>query len=652
MTDHRFTLSFKLITCQGCGVSRIRGVSCADCGARARPWEVDPELQRRQTLMQELMLVLAARDTNQAPASVFDFIQDHIFDRIGSWISQFLHSLAEAVESKYRNTGSLRDAVTEFLELSTLIQNGSPTRPFVRAHVAARQVVDLGRSLIEEYLSALQSSTPIEAQRHADAAQSNLDELAAVADGLSSWLSRFEVLSAPAEVGESLGALVSDAMSQSSTRDLVELDRSFRARLESATGLAVEPGLGVTYAMYSSLASVYFDENRFHSSLHGYVDLLLHNPERLDAILKNETFVRDIKRVELELFDSAMACQRILVETRLARQAARSIVELHGTLVESAGLIVCSSILVATGRKTAAYESLRRKNATELLTSAQSHPDLAPLLLGLDGHLRTAQAHRGITYHDDHITTDMKSGQHEYTFDELVDKTYAAMESMLAALLSIRLIASTMGAEFDDSLRLQALGMTSAEIAEFTLRSFGHSCDVSLQAGDDLVIELDAAGAEGLSPALGALTAHLDEEVLTFVVHISGHPELRCAVGAYRAFQMATDEFEKLLALMRIQAAWTGREPEEGLNLARLRKWSAVQASEIIDQELGSQIRILRSLREFARDFGDDDLASALTSLIRIRRLEGTPTAAGEAEMKDLRRIIDWGQASVDFDLI
>jgi hypothetical protein len=449
-----------------------------------------------------------------------------------------------------------------------------------------------------------------------------------------------------------LGALISDAMTQSETGDLVNLDGYFRAQLENAAGFPVEPGLGVTYAMCCSLASVYFDEARFNSTLIGYVDLLYQNAGHLAANVRSEAFASDIKRVELELFDSAIACQRILVSSRLARQSARAVVELHGTLVETAGLIVCSSLLVATGRKTATYESLRRKNATELLTSAQSQVDLAPLLLGLSSHLRTAQAHRGIIYHDDHIATDIKSGQQQFTFDELVDNTYAAMESMLAALLAIRLIASKIGVEFDDSLRLQALGMTAVEIAEFTLRAFGHSCNVSQPADDEILIELEASRPKGVTPALGALTANLDQQTLTFVLQIPGGSELRCPVSAYRAFQAEIDEFGKQLAIVRIQDAWTDPTNQRLLNQAQLRKWSAFHASEISDQELGDQIRILRSIREFARDFGDAELAATLTALIKLRRLESTQAPTGEPEMAALRTIIDWRQTSIDFDLI
>jgi ribosomal protein L32 len=126
-TDHRFSRSFRLITCQGCGASRIRGVSCADCGASPRSWEVDPELQRRQAMVQQLTLVLAAPDTPQPSATVFDFAQDRIFERIASWLGDFLRSLAESAESKYRNTGPLRDAIGDFLELQSFIRASPPS---------------------------------------------------------------------------------------------------------------------------------------------------------------------------------------------------------------------------------------------------------------------------------------------------------------------------------------------------------------------------------------------------------------------------------------------------------------------------------------------------------------------------------------------
>jgi hypothetical protein len=42
-----FLLSFRQVQCD-CGIVRISGVTCADCGASPAPHEADPKLQRRR----------------------------------------------------------------------------------------------------------------------------------------------------------------------------------------------------------------------------------------------------------------------------------------------------------------------------------------------------------------------------------------------------------------------------------------------------------------------------------------------------------------------------------------------------------------------------------------------------------------------------
>lgn len=178
----------------------------------------------------------------------------------------------------------------------------------------------------------------------------------------------------------------------------------------------------------------------YERKLRRAVEVLALAAEPLTEVLASPDFGDDLRRLQLELFDSGVACQRSIAEATHIRQAARAVVELHASMVESAGVLVGAPLLTAAGQKTAPYASLRRGNATGLVSDAQKNADIAGLFAGLDTHVRTAQAHRRITYGDAAVGTDLKSGQREYDYDGLVDMTFEAMESILAGLMAIKIV--------------------------------------------------------------------------------------------------------------------------------------------------------------------------------------------------------------------
>lgn len=421
-------------------------------------------------------------------------------------------------------------------------------------------------------------------------------------------------------------------MERSGAPGLIDLDANFRSQLSVLLGLDVSPGVGVLYAVHSSIADIYFERDHYDALLRGFVDVLRSNDGVLVNLLRDERFRSDLRAAELEVFDSAVACQNALNNGTLVRQIARAVVEMHGSMVESVGRVFCSALLLAVGRKSAAYEKLRHGNATELLSAAQSDARIGPLLLGLDSHLRTAQAHRGITYGTDELATDLKSGQRVYPYSDLIDRTYLGIESTLAALMAIYICADRLGVDVTESSRLSQLGVSIEDLTQFMLLSFGHPCETVHVDGGALVIQLGASDANHLSPALGAIVAQLvDVEVTEFAIRLSSGRELRCPVEHYRNFSDAVDEFDKQAALIQIQAAWHDDSGSQLFTVAHLRKWVAAQVAANDELGLVEQIRRLRVLRGVAGEFGDEDAVTALTAVVRMTRIKaagGVPPAS------------------------
>jgi hypothetical protein len=566
-----------------------------------------------------------------------------VFSNLADWLPMFLSALRDDGVEDYREWRRTRAAIVEFNEISAVVSEATAVRPLITPLNISRRIIAAGRSAIAQYVAALAANTPAAAQSAAAGAQAQIDKMAELAGELNSWQERAERLGEAGDVASILHSLLQDGMEQSGADGLIDLDSNFRSQLNVLLGLDVSPGVGVLYAVHSSIAGIYFERDHYDALLNGFVNLFLLNDGVLVNLLHNERFRSDFRAAELEVFDSAIACQNALNSGTIVRQIARAVVEMHGSMVESVGRVLCSALLLAVGRKSAAYEKLRHGNATELLSAAQSDARIGPLLLGLDSHLRTAQAHRGITYRTDELATDLKSGHRVYLYSDLVDRTYLGIESTLAALMAIYICADHLGVDVSESSRLSQLGVSIEDMTQLMLLSFGHPCEDVDVDGGTLVIQLGASDANHLSPALGAIVAQLvDVEVTEFAIRLNSGRELRCPVEPYRNFSNAVDEFGKQAALIEIQAAWHDDSGSQLFTVAHLRNWIAAQVAENHELELAEQIRRLRVLRGVAKEFGDDAAVTALTAVMRMTRIKAAGGVPPATDIETFSLFLEW----------
>jgi hypothetical protein len=99
------------------------------------------------------------------------------------------------------------------------------------ARSRAQEILRVGEQLIEEYLSALEATTPLEAQRHAATAQALLDELGSVASEISHDFEKAAKLTHAASPAESVSALVEIALSEAGAADVLSLEAAGLERL-------------------------------------------------------------------------------------------------------------------------------------------------------------------------------------------------------------------------------------------------------------------------------------------------------------------------------------------------------------------------------------------------------------------------------------
>jgi hypothetical protein len=654
MTRHEFKLSFSLIECAGCGGQRVRGVACADCGRRPAGWEVDVKLQRRQAVAEEVLA--AARGGNPEPSVGQGRDLEGPLDvpaAVAPWLAGFLGALQEATKCDFRTIESLRASVQELFELRSAMRRLEPKRPFGRPHSLAQQIVAGLGSLIDEYLAAFKAATPLAAQRHAEAGQRVLDNLADRAHELAKWMERQAGLDEASSVAESLAFLIADAAGRAEVDTLLELSRHHEAHLADLLGAEVDPEVALSYALQSSVVELFLDPDEYTSKLKLAVKALATGSDALDRLLSDSNFQTDFRRLELDLFDSAIHCQHAIASARLPRQAAKAVASLHKSLVEAAGRTAAAPLLTAVGAKSKSYSKLRQDNATQLIRLTRDQPALAGLLGGLDTHLRIAEAHSGITYGDNSLTTDVENGSATYAYDDLADATFEAMESCMAVMLAVRQTMSTRGITSDQQTGLAALGLTDQEIVDVSLRAFGTEVLAAQVTAGRLVIDVPDDRPQGISAPLAATLSSVSPDAVGVVeLRFPGGQRWEINASAYRDRSPDDDDFLKQVSYVRVQAEWRSAEGNRWLSADAFRKWTAVQAGEALGFELRPKMSRLRVLRQLAVDLDATDVADSLASLMSLVRTQAMEQSASPNEIAALDAIRTWADLKVDVVLV
>lgn len=571
---------------------------------------------------------------------------------ISTWLEDFWAALHVATKSEFRNSEALRESVRELSRLRNDLARTDAARPFARAVRAAQAMADTCAAMVQHYLRAIVAGTPLAAQDEADSAQQSLNELAIQGEALMDWLDRQETLSRAESLQESLGLLVADCFAATSTGSLLDLAKHFQAQLADVAGGEPGPDAAISYGLNAAFVDLFLSPEEFHRKVRGGVELLLAADERIQRMLSDAEFQADAQRLRLELFDSGVACQSAIAKASHPRQSARAVVELHATLVEAAGMVLALPYLTAAGQKNAPYTALRRGNATEHLQRAHDNPVIADLLAGMDGHLRTAQSHRAISYGEQQLTTDLKSGQKSYQYSDLIDATFLAVESALAGLMAIQLVCSTNCWIEPDDTGLDALGFSPMEAADFLLTSFGFPHSSTRMDGETLKVAPQGS-IVGFTVAVGALLPSMTTGSFNAIqVTTQDGTTWRSPVEPYEMFRSASDDFAKQVALMRVQWSWRSDDGFPWLPAEALRKWTATQITETLDLESHERFRRLLLLRKLADEVGAQDVANLVRSHVRLARLQLVGQAAGEPERAALETVISWATSDVDFELI
>ncbi|MGW3399462.1 hypothetical protein [Streptomyces hydrogenans] len=642
MTSYAFKLSYSQISCQGCGISRIRGVDCPDCGHRPQPWEIDTAGRARRDAADQARNLLAQPVTPlpNGPLGVPETLHAALFKRLATWCSGFFTAVAEAAQATDHGAADLKARVAEFTELRALVHNTDTRRPLKVLLTTLRELVAELTSMIDAYLAALLASTPLEAQKHGTQAQSHHDRAAALIKAADTTADGAQLLSAERDTARIQTLLLARALRTYQAPDLLALDAAARDQLQGVTGSRGVDGSGVMYAIGQVLAQSIFDPERFREVLRLAYDVFRSNPEVLRTLAQEPVFESDFKRALHELFDGSMEAVHAVDHATHSRQAGRALLGIAMAQVEGPGQVIASTLLLASGRKTAAYTNLRHKNATELITAAQQDQALHGLLDGLDNDLRTGRAHALVHYDDTGVVIERKKTTRTVVWRDVIDGVFQGYESIHACQLALWQVLGELGfTNFATEDLWSALGLTPEQMITVMLGNSGYQ-DIAVTLGER---HWKMEARTGTTPALSThlalirpyLPAHVDE--LSFTVHQKDEVHtLAGPLAPWREFATAPQDSEaKMMAYFRAQLSWR-YDNTPVLSTHHVRRWTALQAEQTMHQEPAEAITRLRGFRDLAKFAGDDELAWALTGVIRYKRL-GKTSAQAAAELSRMR---------------
>jgi len=122
----KVTLSFQQVECIGCGIGRVRGLPCPDCGARPDEREFDVHLQKRRSVAPAVGAVLD-REPEHGSSVDHRFVIEK-WTTVTSWLDSFLDALAAHSDS---GGDRVVDLVNELRSISDALDYGRRYRPWL-----------------------------------------------------------------------------------------------------------------------------------------------------------------------------------------------------------------------------------------------------------------------------------------------------------------------------------------------------------------------------------------------------------------------------------------------------------------------------------------------------------------------------------------
>ncbi|MBG7696612.1 hypothetical protein HCJ76_00470 [Streptomyces sp. MC1] len=643
MSRYAFRLAYSQILCSRCGVKRIRGVECPDCGRRPESWEVDAAtLERRKaTVRAQTALLQPVTLPAAGQMGATEFLHAEVFVRLSEWMGVFFQATKATAEAKEEGAQALEAAIAQFMELRDLVQSADSRRPLGAMVKVLRELLGELESMVSAFLAALLATTPLQAQQQGAIAQRHMDRAAELAEQANAVSETLLLLTKEQDVARIQAGLLERTLQVYQVPDLLALDAVGRDQLHRETSSRGTYGAGILFSTYHVLAQHLLDADQFRDVLRRAYTVFSSHPDVLRTLATTAVFEEDFQRAVLELFDGSMEAAHAVENAVHSRQAGRALLGVASALVEGPGQVIATALLLACGRKTAAYANLRHKNATDMVSAVQQEPALQGLLDGLDNDLRTGRAHALVRYEEHAAVIERKSTTRTVAWADVIDGVFRGHENVLACNLALLQALGELGFNgFGLDGLWRSLGVTAEQMTTAVLETMG--CHDVVITGDSKCWRIEASvGTNTPLPTLVAmlqpgLPPDLDELMLIAHQHDGTHV-LAGPVAPWREQRGApADSDAQQLAFLRAQLSWV-YDDAPWLPVNFIRRWIAIQGAKTFEMSPAHAVARLRNLRQLAVLSKDDALVAALSGAIRHIRLGGDSDAVAA-----LNQLSEW----------
>jgi hypothetical protein len=614
--DTKFLIVFNTIECSRCHAKRIRGVTCPDCGATPAGWEIDYHLLRRRKLIAGVEDLL-----NTSPGIETETVQLTGADQLSESCSQLMAELISALREITQPEGTgepLRQLVVDFVAFRHRVVRAQNRRPYLALGRLAKAVLDEIEQVIRHYLAVLSAAKPIDAQQHASLAQRHIDLAQDAVDDFLAYQADLERVDY-----SSVGSLLSSALMIKMARDgqsITELIETAEARVQALLNVEDGSAVGIQFVLADFLCALDMDQERFTRIFVDAHSTLVKDPKRLARIAaESPQLVEYFLDSQVSAFNSAWNARSAINNVQTLRQAVQAVLSLHTALLEGPGAVLTRVLLLASGHKQAPYSKLRDGHATEDIRKARLYPQIAPLLEGLDDHLRTAQSHERVRFTDHSVIATANRRSVELQNDDLADRVLQGLESVLAGVLALRQAFAVAGVTVDDAGLGTDLGLELLELARISLQMLTER-DVNVELREDRELFIEIFGDPGdwhLTSLVAALGPVLDQADRFTLINADG--ERRILTGPTQPFRTPSpaDEFQKQLRFISIctQLQLNG---DPAITRRQIRKWCANMALAALVAVLHNEVpaitsaRQIRAMVDLARLTADPELEAVL----------------------------------------
>lgn len=635
------TLAFALIECS-CGIERVRGVACPDCGAGANWFETDVEWQRRHRMMKRALAILDGPSPGQATPQDDDIDYPRLFADVADLTPRFFRELQGMAERENDDATAMVRVCRDAMGLSAMLRERMPRRPWVlTADTAATATASLLR-VMREFLRAFGARTPLEAQRLAAAAQEQLDAVVGPVSEFNNLHDRWELISEADDVAEWLSFSLRDAGEEAGTANIAELDAVGRRAYADITGRTPVHGVGVALVMQQLNAKLMGDESKFNGALRAADQVIERNRERFEQILQRPEVVAEMRTGMLQLGDQVAEMNAVVAATANERQTVRAVVALMHTMFEGPGRRFAGLFLEVVGK--GRFESRLAEDGAGTVHTAQEDRRLKHVFYGLNRALRIAHAHQSYVIHDDYLMLRHRDpgGQGErftrLPLAQVLDHFLAGAECLNALSLAVQAAALEVDVELVGPEVLEAMGAGPEAVMAFMLADYGYE---NVVVDDrEAYPQLGLVGSSLSTYAVATITRTFpDCDVVSIdLERPEGTQHWTVNAKAYRLNAAMDEGIEKEMNLQEVLSSVT----LDGTRLwdaQAVQTWVAGRACEALQAQSLSDayptvMREMRALVRFSVAHGFDELAAALKGIMGFLRHQ-TEGAVGDPGVFD-----------------